>query len=156
MDREEFGGPESRKEIEDDFPTLRRTRYGIRSAKDPAYNCLAWALGDTRHFWEPSLLPVKGYYWPPGVPREENVLGWAKIFKLHGYEVASSYALEIGFQKVAIYEDSDGLASHVALQLPSGTWTSKLGTGHDIEHPDPDCLEGELYGRISRILKRPR
>ena len=155
MDRTKIGDSQSRPEIEADFPSLRDTSYQMTSERDPGYNCLAWSLGDTKFFWQP-LPPTRGYYWPPGIPREDTVDAWAKVFELHGYERTTSDALEAGFEKVAIYEASDGLAGHAALQLASGAWTSKLGVGHDIEHPNPQCLEGDLYGRIVRILKRRR
>ena len=40
-------------------------------------------------------------------------------------------------------------------RLPSGKWTSKLGSLEDIEHELRD-LEGRHYGRVQLILKRRR
>ncbi len=44
---------------------------------------------------------------------------------------------------------------HVARQLKEGMWTSKLGPDEDIEHNTLDALEGELYGAVTQVLKRP-
>ena len=38
-------------ELEDVFPGLASTAYEITIPDDPAYNCIAWALGDLNHFW---------------------------------------------------------------------------------------------------------
>lgn len=71
-----------------------------------------------------------------------------------GYEVCDNTELEVGFEKIAIYGDSDGEATHAARQLPNGKWTSKLGRWEDIEH-ELEGLTGEMYGEVKQILKRP-
>jgi hypothetical protein len=38
------------------------TDYVITSPKDAAYNCIAFAAGDTTHKWDPGRLPEPGYY----------------------------------------------------------------------------------------------
>jgi hypothetical protein len=38
--------------------------------------------------------------------------------------------------------------------LASGTWSSKLGVSEDIEHATLEGLEGVIYGKVVRILKR--
>jgi hypothetical protein len=58
--------------------------------------------------------------------------------------------------KVALYMTSDGEISHAARQLPSGRWTSKLGAYEDIEHNTLAAIEGDAYGMVAQILKRPR
>ena len=45
---------------------------------------------------------------------------------------------------------------HAALQLGSGIWTSKLGTGEDIEHDAPENLAGPCYGHVTAFMKRKR
>jgi len=42
---------------------------------------------------------------------------------------------------------------HVARQLPSGRWSSKLGALQDIEH-DLHDLEGTEYGSVVLVMKR--
>jgi hypothetical protein len=63
------------------------------------------------------------------------------------------HALEVGFEKIALYATPDGEPTHAARQLLNGKWTSKLGRWQDIEH-ELDGLVGELYGTVRRILKR--
>jgi hypothetical protein len=33
------------------FPRLRGTAYRITSPASEVYNCIAWAAGDTEHWW---------------------------------------------------------------------------------------------------------
>lgn len=69
---------------------------------------------------------------------------------------------EPNVEKVAIYIDQFGIPTHVALQLPDGRWTSKLGDWDDITHqlealtgnPLPD--KGWPYGTVAQFLRRPR
>ena len=61
---------------------------------------------------------------------------------------------------MALYGDAGGAPTHVARQLPSGAWTSKLGDWEDIEHQTLASLEerpgaAPAYGKVARILKRP-
>jgi hypothetical protein len=45
------------------FPGLRGTDYRISSPQDRKYNCIAWAVGDTRSWWWPDPPPDdEGYY----------------------------------------------------------------------------------------------
>jgi hypothetical protein len=136
-------------DIEDDFPRLRDGNYTPTSPRDPAYNCVAWAVGDTQNFWEP--VGVAGYYWPPGVP--DTLSGWIEVFRLHGYVETSDPNLDTDYEKIAIYLTGDGVPQHVTRQRASGRWTSKLGKGRDIEH-DLQALESELYGEVGVIMCR--
>ncbi|MFM7428637.1 MAG: hypothetical protein ACKO1F_01925 [Flammeovirgaceae bacterium] len=56
--------------------------------------------------------------------------------------------------KVALY-GKDGKWTHAARQLVSGKWTSKMGSCEDIEHLTPLVLEGEGYGYVFQVMKRP-
>jgi len=62
--------------------------------------------------------------------------------------------VESGFEKVAIYADHYQFPTHMARQLLSGTWTSKLGALEDIEHHFLDGLNGSQYGNVVQIMKR--
>ena len=62
--------------------------------------------------------------------------------------------MEEGVEKIALYADQGGEPTHMARQLRSGKWTSKLGELEDIEHDDLAILEGECYGQVVTILKR--
>ena len=56
-------------------------------------------------------------------------------------------------EKVAIYAIG-GRTKHMARQLPSGAWTSKLGDLEDIEHESLSALEGSDYGNVAMIMAR--
>ena len=140
-------------ELEDVFPGLASTAYEITSPDDPAYNCIAWALGDVNHFWYDA--GVRGYYWPPGAASADALPGWIEVFSLHGYELTGDSSFEPMYEKIAIYVDTGGEPTHVTRQKGFGLWTSKLGKGKDIEHPDLAALQGREYGKVACIMKRP-
>ena|SRR5215510_8351712 len=140
--------------LEEDFPNLAVS--GWRLASEPApYNCIAYSLHDTRQWWEYGRMPVRGYYWPPGVRQDNSVESWIQVFEIHGFRRCDRTDLEQGFEKVAIYV-KDGEPQHVARQLENGVWVSKLGPDEDIEHNALEGLTGEHYGRVEIIMRRPR
>jgi hypothetical protein len=73
-------------DIERDFPALAKEAYMIKSPEDINYNCLAFALGDYRNWWEMS--GNTGTYWPDGFPDNLSVPTVVAIFKLHGFTVS--------------------------------------------------------------------
>jgi hypothetical protein len=129
--------------------------YQVTSLSTTVYNCIAWAIGEEERerCWSPE--PFQGYEWPQSIPKEETLETYIELFQLHGYFSAEDASLEKAFEKIAIYVKS-GIPSHVSRQLDNGTWTSKLGKDHDITHTDLGCLEGNRYGFVQKILKRPR
>ena len=140
------------------FPGLRGTRYAITSPPSIAYNCVAWAAGVAYDWWEP-LRP--GASWPPGVPQETSVSAVAAVLAMVGYERCQDGELEEGMEKAAIFGNGEQF-THVARQLPSGSWTSKLGTQWDIEHElqalTSAANAGGLvqYGDVVAFLRRNR
>jgi hypothetical protein len=137
--------------LEDLFPGLRGAAYRITSPKSWAYNCVAWSAGDSAHRWWPS--EDDRDHWPVGVAREESLSGFQAAFFVLGYRQCDHADFEEGMEKVAIYADAQGNPLHVARQLASGRWTSKLGALEDIEH-DLHHLEGEHYGQVALVMKR--
>jgi hypothetical protein len=133
------------------FPRLQGANYQITSPKEARYNCIAWAAGDTERWWEPS----EKYYWPPGIPLCDSLDSYVQAFATLGYSPCSGDASEPGFEKIAIFVDSNGMPTHATRQLVNGRWTSKLGQLEDIEHALDD-LVGEVYGKVGQILKRPQ
>jgi hypothetical protein len=131
------------------YPGLAHTHFEFTSPQDPSYNCLAFAANETRRCWHPSSFG--GLYWPGG-PAEDTLDAWVAAFEGLGYVVTDVVDLEPGFEKLAIYADRD-FPLHVARQLPSGYWTSKLGPREDIEH-ELEGLVGTEYGRVVTILAR--
>jgi hypothetical protein len=142
----------SEERLESLFPNLKQGGYAITSEEDVDYNCVAWAVGDSRQWWE----PLPGFYWPPGVMKEYTVTAYARIFEIHGYTACDNPDFEAGYEKIAIFVDNTGDPSHAARQTASGKWTSKIGELEDIEHDDLIALEGAAYGKVAHILKRPR
>src|SRR5439155_859558 len=120
-------------ELEGDFPNLRSEGYQLRSPITDRPNCIGWALYDYNQYWDPGMIGVKGYYWPPGVARDDSLESWIKIFEIHGYRICENSELEPDVEKVAIYGSPETKTpEHVARQKKSGVWVSKLGKGADI------------------------
>jgi hypothetical protein len=76
------------------------------------------------------------------------------VFQERGYILSETAEFEAGFEKVALFGDPTGVCRHVARQLATGWWTSKLGSEHDIEHRSLSVLEGADYGKVAVVLKR--
>ncbi|BAZ29430.1 hypothetical protein NIES4074_18760 [Cylindrospermum sp. NIES-4074] len=140
--------------IERDFPNLVTQGYKLTSPDTTDYNCVAWAAEDEQNWWWPDAQNEE--YWPPDIPREETLKAFQQAFQTLGYELCQDDALESGFQKIAIYANSNKIPTHVARQLPDGKWTSKLGQDEDIEHSNLLGLTGNPgYGEVACIMKRP-
>jgi len=131
------------------FPHLRPERYEVTSDKSTEYNCVAWAAGKEDDKW----WPYEGYYWPVE-KRDESKESFVKAFESLGYEVCANGELEVGYQKVVIYAGIFS-AKHMARQLPSGKWTSKMGeVWEDIQHDSVGDLAGVEYGKPAVFLKK--
>lgn len=66
--------------------------------------------------------------------------------------------VEPGFEKIALFADRDNYFTHVACQNPDGSWSSKLGDGHDITHGTLDELSGRNgseYRSVAFHMKWP-
>lgn len=92
-------------------------------------------------------------HWPAGAPREETIEAFRLVFGTFGFEPTSSEAIEPGFEKIAIFANSQGIPKHAARQLATGRWTSKLGKMEDIEHDLRD-IEGVVYWSVVLVMKR--
>lgn len=141
------------------FARLTRDAYEITSDENHDYNCIAWAAGDTRIWWQPS--GKRWHYWPRrGVPWNHSIDAHTKLYDSLGYSVCQSREPEPGWEKVALYRDDvTGLCSHAARQDETrALWLSKLGYIEDIEHQTLDVLEGPppAYGTVAVLMKRQR
>jgi len=123
------------------FPSLRDCPRQLTSPYDETYNCIAWAAGDVSNWWWPTP-GSKPNYWPEGIPTVETVPAFIQAFASLGYVVCDDGSLEPGFDKVALYADEHGIPTHMAKQLPDGTWSSKIGELPDIQHDSLEGLEG--------------
>ena len=139
--------------LEATFPNLAQSGYERTSPQNPRYNCIAWAADDDALWWEPRASP--GYYWPPGAPMSPTVEAYIEAYAQSGYENCDGEELEDGFEKVAIFSKGS-IPTHAAKQLETGAWTSKLGQSFDIRHNTLSGVEGDAYGKVTQIMKRPR
>lgn len=110
--------------LENLFPNLKQNHYKVTSPYDPSYNCIAWAADDNCTWWEPD--PMGIYYWPRRIPRKYSVESYRAAYERMGYKIISEDSLESNCKKVAIFSN-EGVPTHVARQLESGYWTSKIG-----------------------------
>jgi hypothetical protein len=131
------------------YPGLRTGHLRITSPQTETYNCVAWAGGDDARKWNPD--PYGLFYWPEET-REDTLEGWIRAFTRLGYAECETGTLEPGFEKVVIY-GTERAPNHIARQLPSGMWTSKMGEVEDIEH-EVAGLAGSRYGNVLVYLRR--
>jgi len=141
----------SDRNLEQVFPALSETGYEVTSPSDPKYNCVAWAAGDIRRWWEPDPMGIS--YWPTSSPREYTLDAYSLVFESLGYEVCENADHESGFTKVAIFAKGT-YPKHAARQVSANLWTSKLGRDVDISHR-LHALSGQDYGKPTTYLRRP-
>jgi hypothetical protein len=134
-----------------DFPDLHPNLHLITSPPTQEYNCIAWAAGDSETWWWPDEMGTS--YWPSNTPRERTLLAFQLAYSTIGYVPCEDAGREDGFEKIALYADSEG-PTHAARQLPDGRWTSKLGRMEDIEHATLECLCNSHYGNVIAYMKR--
>jgi hypothetical protein len=115
------------------------------------YNCIAWAYGRNDIWCHPDS---EGQYFWPISNRKYSVDAFMELFSSIGYILCTDESKEDGFLKIVLYVDKEGLPTHAARQLITGKWTSKLGSGIDIEHDSPDNLNGSIYGIAKIFMKR--
>src|SRR4030042_2748234 len=134
------------------FPNLQKEEYNITSPKTPDYNCIAWAAGETYPPWWPD----EDHYWPEEAICENTIEAFISAFELCGYKTCDNPDYESNFEKVALFVDDNNVPTHMARQLDSGIWTSKLGKGVDIENSFLESFEGNIYGHAKVFLKRTK
>ena len=126
----------------------------IKSPETDDYNCIAWAAGDDKQWWEPDIWAI--FYWPPGVPRQMTLDAFIKAYETLGFVRCQNCKLEDNIIKIALYVDAQGNPTHVARLLPNGKWTSKCGHLEDIEHELTELSGPPLsYGNIACCMKKP-
>ncbi len=141
------------------LPGLEVGSYEITSETSDEYNCIAWALGETHRRWDP--LGFVPDYWPQDLPQSDQVVAIQAALAMRGFESCDDGTLEEGVEKIALFADGSTI-KHVARQLPSGRWTSKLGDHCDVEHELGDLVRirsatwGFRYGEVVAYMGRPR
>jgi len=145
-----------------EFPRLAFDSVSIKSPWDDDYQCIAWSECYTdRKSW-----PAKGYAWPEGLPLADpddtaTIDHFLPRFSLLGYKPCGlNDSFELGYQKVALYANDQGV-THMARQHIFGIgWLSKPGKMEDVLHKKLADLEGAMsiaafeYGKVVLILKR--
>ena len=77
-------------------------------------------------------------------------------FETLGYTKCDEDKIDVqSVERVALFT-KDGNPTHACRQLESGRWTSKMGAGVDIDHPTPEALEGDIYGKVTLLMCRDR
>lgn len=134
------------------FPNIRQQGYKLTSPETKNYNCIAWAATCNDKWWCPG---TNMYYWPDDILQNCTLDSFIEAYKSLGYTICENELFEVNFEKVAIFVNSFNIPTHASRQLINGKWTSKLGKYKDIEH-DLHGIEGNTYGKVSVILKRPK
>lgn len=138
-----------------DLPSLTTKNCAITSPATNRYNCLAWAAGNNRQWWDPNPL----YRWPSDVPREISLDAVLRVYEKLGYVICIGGEPEKDFEKIAIFAkriEGRTIPTHAARLLDSGEWTSKLGPCEDITHKTVDAVRGPLYGEVKYFMSRKK
>jgi len=138
----------ARFDIETEFAQIDSS-FVVTSSKSFEYNCVAWALGLDKGNWWPS----EDDYWPPELPKILSIEAFESAFTILGFEKCAQRGVEKNCIKIALYV-KDGFPRHVARQLPSGRWSSKLGTEYDIAHHSLQDLMGKRYGNVYSCYRK--
>ena len=141
--------------LEARFPNLKNS-YKVTSSDTGRYNCIAFAAGDESLYWDPAMLPAPGYYWPPRAQRGIKLSALESAFATLNYEPCTGGQYEPGYEKVALYCDSNGDWTHAARQRGDGFWESKLGISYDIRHETPHSVSGPEYGTVWCYMRRKK
>jgi len=146
------GWPTREQWIRDNFPELQSDAYEETSPQTSGYNCIAWAAEDTEKWWWPS----PDSFWPLDSIGDETVESFQRAFQTaRGYAVCEGGDPEQGFEKVAIFARGQRV-THMARQLQSEVWTSKLGSGWDISHKSLAGVNCSEYGEAVSFMRRPK
>lgn len=133
------------------WPNLNSTNYELKSNSTDNYNCVAWA----NHInYEPVDLSLDNNGEPLVYP-DLSCLTYIEYFENQGFELCESSEWEEGFEKIALYERDDETFEHVARQVSTNIWTSKLGEWEDIEHTTLESLQSShFYGIPAWYMRR--
>jgi len=131
------------------FPNLSEEEFQTVGEPSIQYNCIAYAAGDTSKWWD----SIGRRYWPVYATRSDSIESLIEVFAGLGFQQCQDSSVEVGYEKVALYEDQ-GEWTHAAAQIPTGRWRSKMGEGPVIEHRSPESLSGGIYGEATVYMRR--
>ena len=120
-------------------------------------------MGIRDQWWEPyaagGIAEDRGH-WPEGLPHDREPDTLRELFRREGFVGCEDGRLDPVMVKIALYQmrDDEGgyIWTHVARQLKTGLWTSKLGSSYEVTHRSIGDLEGELYGAVYAYMAKPR
>ena len=129
------------------------------SPRTSRYNCFAHAAGDERRRWSPRGDPDTSW-WPlereSVEPDDLSLAMFERAYEAIGFVACEAESVEPDVDRIALFATDDCDVVHAARQNDDGTWTSKLGAWEDITHADLRAFEGDEYGRVARVMRRPR
>jgi len=121
------------------------------SPKDVLYNCIAWAVGDTKNWWEPSGSDED--FWPEGTLNDYTIKSLIQAYESLGYELCDNDNFEEGYFKIAIFSNDGIHYTHAAKQVDAVFWSSKLGSSEDIKHT-LESIQNGIYGKSECFMKK--
>lgn len=140
------------------FPNMHNFKV-LNPTFDLSYNCVGWAVDDTNRWWWP--IRYENEYWPFSVENSTpEVKNFDELFIQNAGAVVTNespsryISVEPGFVKLALFTADFNHPTHIARQMDTGKWVSKLGGDELLEH-ELDELEGGYYGTIKKIYKVP-
>ena len=104
------------------FPKLASEGFEIVEQPSEQYNCIAYAAGDTRQWWDHN----QRHYWPAYATRSNDIESLKELFAGIGFQQCHDSGTETGYEKVALYEEQ-GAWKHAAVQTPSGALAQQSG-----------------------------
>lgn len=137
------------------FPELEF--QGPPSPSTQNYNCVAYSLGITNQWWQPSgghpLQPgtMDQPYWHVA-DQDDDIGVYIEQFKVEGFEICQSLSFSPDFDLIALF-DLEGEFRHVSKQLSDALWTSKFGDWEDLIHP-LNPIKGIAYGEPNNFMRR--
>jgi type VI secretion system secreted protein VgrG len=132
------------------FPRLGE-EFEVLAPASATYNCIGWSLGNSN-----------SWVWPTLAGQPARLSDFDALYYFYGFRRVNklSYKRLPDHDKVLLYAirkpDGSVRLTHAALQMPDGSWSSKLGSLPLIRHLHPGDVSGPSYGSpyIMYIRKR--
>lgn len=155
---------------EDNFARLNVKTAEVTGSNDgqvlTAYNCVGSAMDDKSRWWFPfkagdTSQNCGEFFWPSEAKRgtgtaESEVKAFDDLFvRVSKGSVTKNEKPEAGFVKMAMFT-LRGRPVHIARQVSTGQWLSKIGFAQQITHDLHDLDKNQSsYGNVSKIYKVP-
>ncbi len=114
------------------------------------YNCIAFALGMTDRWVDPSAIPW--HWWPP-IEKGPDIDHLKNAFKYFGFEECGmDDEVDELYDKIALYHIANHW-THAARIVADGICHSKFGESYDGYHSSGNVLQAQ-YGDVCLIMRR--